>query len=572
MLLLFTICVYILICCIAWGYIPAFLIRKYADCSISLIILTGFMLLTVYAEICSLFGPVGAVSNIVMIIVSAALLIIRKKSIIKAIRGLISKTSKIEFIVLLIVYMIFALCAVHDNIWGDSMIYQGSAVRWIEEYGAVKGIANLNPRFAFHSSVFSVMALFSMKWLLGMSYRPIILFLACISSTMSIDRLFHFKDHKDHIGDVLGLGILVYTMNANGMMSSPATDYPATIIAFMGLMIILENIRMDKPDMMIITAVSLVFVFSVTLKLSQVFFALICIIPLVSFVKKKQYKAIVYSVIATGLIVVPWMIHNFIISGYWLSPSAASGFPRVSWRVPPQVLRWLSEGVTCFARINHYDFEKSYYSVPFGWIPMWLDGMSSGIRLLMGVLLLCVTVDVIYTVIYIKRIPHMYLCIKAVMIMALLFWFLKAPNFRFGFAVICFFVLTEMYDIIHRSVSDNRLVCGIGIGVFGLSCIVLGLMFTKNTVAVGRQIYSDAHIANSFICQPDYPIEEVKQAEIKCSGGSITVYYPSLHAGYKMFPSCYNETISDHVKMLGTNIEEGFYFDGTAEDMYDAVF
>ena len=49
----------------------------------------------------------------------------------------------------------------------DTGLYHAQAIRWIEEYGVVPGLANLHSRFGYNSASFALSAFFSETWLIG---------------------------------------------------------------------------------------------------------------------------------------------------------------------------------------------------------------------------------------------------------------------------------------------------------------------------------------------------------------------------------------------------------------------
>lgn len=69
----------------------------------------------------------------------------------------------------------------------DSDLYHAQSIRWIEEYGVVKGLGNLHERFAYNSASFALSALYSMKFLLGKSLHTLSGFFAFLLSLTAMD-------------------------------------------------------------------------------------------------------------------------------------------------------------------------------------------------------------------------------------------------------------------------------------------------------------------------------------------------------------------------------------------------
>ena len=64
----------------------------------------------------------------------------------------------------------------------DSDLYHAQSIRWLEEYGIVKGLGNIHVRFAYNSSFFALSALYSMKFLLKQSLHTVNGFIALLLS------------------------------------------------------------------------------------------------------------------------------------------------------------------------------------------------------------------------------------------------------------------------------------------------------------------------------------------------------------------------------------------------------
>ncbi|MBQ2608911.1 MAG: hypothetical protein II586_00960, partial [Butyrivibrio sp.] len=84
-------------------------------------------------------------------------------------------------ILYLVVFFLMAYGTSNGIMHYDSDLYHAQAIRWIEEYGVVKGLGNLHVRLAYNSAAFPLSALFSMKFLqLDRSYHVMAGFFALV--------------------------------------------------------------------------------------------------------------------------------------------------------------------------------------------------------------------------------------------------------------------------------------------------------------------------------------------------------------------------------------------------------
>ena len=140
-----------------------------------MVIVSGIMLLTVYAQYFSIFAPVGKWANIILCVVTLCVLIICRKTIRSNVAKCVVYIKKVDrkavfwvfFNSLIVLGFVVLACqkATHPDTDG----YHAQTVRWIEDYGAIKGIGNLYHRLAYNSSFLNLQALFSWKFAINQS-------------------------------------------------------------------------------------------------------------------------------------------------------------------------------------------------------------------------------------------------------------------------------------------------------------------------------------------------------------------------------------------------------------------
>ncbi|MBP3277537.1 MAG: hypothetical protein J6M44_01135, partial [Butyrivibrio sp.] len=135
-------------------------------------IVTGIVVLTVYAQIVSLFTGVGLGANIGVILICLLIAVYYRQELLSDVYGMLHVLrAKGNIFIYLFVFLLMAYGASHGIMHYDSDLYHAQAIRWIEEYGIVKGLGNLHVRLAYNSSAFALSALFSMSFLGGQSYH-----------------------------------------------------------------------------------------------------------------------------------------------------------------------------------------------------------------------------------------------------------------------------------------------------------------------------------------------------------------------------------------------------------------
>ena len=181
-------------------------------------LLCGLVCVTIYAQFFSLFYKVGLAANIVMLFVSigclyryrlkaAGCLIGLRDNIIRNKEG---KRGRILTVIFL--FLLFAYGTSRGIIHYDTGLYHAQSIRWIEEYGVVKGLGNLHCRLAYNSASFALSALYSMAFLGGQSYHCAAGFLAFLLAKVCMEITDSFRKRTLYIADfarVMGIYYLV---------------------------------------------------------------------------------------------------------------------------------------------------------------------------------------------------------------------------------------------------------------------------------------------------------------------------------------------------------------------------
>ncbi|MBP5745080.1 MAG: hypothetical protein J6W58_02105, partial [Lachnospiraceae bacterium] len=135
------------------------------------IILAGLVFNTVYAQTWSLFGGVGVAANVVLMLISVISVIALKDSARTSLKGLFERIDNTRILAYIYpaIIILFAYGSSRGYINYDTSLYHAQSIRWIEEYGVVKGLACLQLRFGYNSSAFALTALYSFADIFGQS-------------------------------------------------------------------------------------------------------------------------------------------------------------------------------------------------------------------------------------------------------------------------------------------------------------------------------------------------------------------------------------------------------------------
>ncbi len=153
--------------CLA-GFIASYISKKlfgYSIKSMDGLIMAGIALSSVYAEIFSLISGVSLMAFLLwmLLCIGACFFLWREASFF--FKDFIDRHGSSFFIAAFIIFIAVSAISACEPLDYDTYLYHGQMIKWIEEYGAVKGLANLHMRFGYNSAFMCLQALFSLSFI-----------------------------------------------------------------------------------------------------------------------------------------------------------------------------------------------------------------------------------------------------------------------------------------------------------------------------------------------------------------------------------------------------------------------
>ncbi|MCW3107767.1 MAG: hypothetical protein JWQ09_2273 [Segetibacter sp.] len=395
--------------------------------------LLGFVLISCYLNLWSLFLPVNYYALCPVFILS--IFISRYSSgTIEEIKSFSTKSLSTSFVIvavpILLVTLVYALLPPQH---GDSPGYHFLTIRWNEEYKSVHGLANLHGRLGFNSSFFVSSAAFAFSHLAGQPlYLLNIVFTICYYLWL-INKIYFYKS---------SLWSIVFVIAAIGMfrqlidsISSPTPDVLSTIIISYVFITIAETFLINNEigeRQSIIILLLICFAFTVKLNTFPLTFIAVFV-----FLQNKIYKsrrALLLLIIASFVILIPWIIRNYILTGYLIFPISATGFLHPDWKVPYEILHFekllINNGPKLISQNWEYLDSLSFTQ----WFPLWIRAhFTQGLTFSL-VILVAAVVCAVVSLVLIRRKQHSSLFSLAVInIISISFWIYNSPDYRFGY-------------------------------------------------------------------------------------------------------------------------------------------
>ena len=520
-------------------------------------VVCGLVLMTVYAQFFSLFYKVGLAANLLLCIVCAVIILRYRKELGTVAAEILCLDKKEKRtvergrrMVVLFLFFLFAYGASRGWIHYDTGLYHAQSIRWIEEYGVVKGLGNLHCRLAYNSASFALSALYSMAFLGGQSFHCAAGLTAWILAKVCAEIGESIQKRSLRVSDYARVMGVYYLVNIFDEMVSPASDYFMVLLAFYIIIRWLDLLDQKERNLCPYALLCLTGVFLITVKLSAALILLLTCYPAYYMLRDRKWKQSMGWLGLGILIAVPYFIRNILISGWLVYPFTAIDLFNVRWKIPKGLAEYDAKEIKVWGR-GYQDVTQYDRSIR-EWLPEWFQKLQGADKLFVLLALLAVGVLLFYIVGMIFRWWNRdwgLVCVQATMAASLLFWLFTSPLIRYGCvyayltpAVVFGGILVHLTEGIGKHRYRWKLLCILGVS----------LLLVYKTVALAREIYRD-HTNQYWVLQKDYENYEVVSYEIE----GETFYYPleGDQVGYESFPS---SPAKAEIRFLGQGIAEGF--------------
>ena len=524
------------------------------DFSLSGYLIAGIIVISVYAEFFSIIMKIGICAHLLLLLaafLSGYIMRNKFKQFWRRYRPVMCSWEGLFYgcFVLLIAFF-----TSRGEFHTDTNIYHAAAIRIYEEYGLVKGIGNLQLHYAYNSSYLAFASIFSLKWLLGYSIHSTTGFLETFMCLYAFHGLKDFKCHENHITDMMRIGILLYTLINVTRSMSPATDYAAMYFALFIIAAWCENLFEGNSDVAVYSLLSVAAVFVVTLKFSSCLLVMLAIYPAYSFIREKKWKEIIVYIFCGCIIICPFFIRNYYISGWLLYPFDGIDIFRTVWKIPKEYLLHDANQIKVWGRCL-YDVDKIDMPIK-QWLPVWWEHQFRYEQMFLGAVAISSILQFVMLIGKIlkkKKLRPEFIVLHIAIWGNIAVWFFVAPFIRYGLAFLIAVIMIAMGEYL----SEKKR---------GFYSIVTGCLAFCIFVAVSP--YWDQYVTDAgvfvkqrlkdpyYIRQKDY--DEGSMDSLEINGNVIYFSTEEEINSYHVFPGTCYKPMLERSTLIGDRIEDGF--------------
>lgn len=520
----------------AFGWTP----RRIHSC-----IMAGMVALTAYAQWFSLVYRVNLEANLILIAADAVILFAVRKSLPQFLKNTLHDMGREKKIGIAILIVVCAYFTSRGSYISDTNLYHAQCIRWLEEYGILKGLANIQSRAAYNSSAFCLSALYSMKYVFGQSMHAVQGFMALLLGCLCLDIGGLFKRKKPVLSDFVRLGAIYYLTLLHREIMSPSSDFAVMITLFYIIIVWLDLLERREASAVPYSLLCVAGVYAVTLKLTSGLILILLIKPVVMLIREKKGKEILTCLFLGLMVIAPYLIRNVVISGWLIYPLTALDLFDVDWKVPAVLVNADSFQIRTWGKgIHAYEL----YGGPSKWWPNWfMTTLSSTEKILIMADLAALPVFIFLLVSQIKEKSaekRDKLLVAATAAASFLFWQFSAPLARYGYAYIlslALLVFGELYIELWKNRKNTVLF------------VICGLFILWKGAALVQGIWSQ-RVLPYYIAQADYDNNEGGEDVREHQVNGVTFYYNV--SGYHKLPGG-----GSMFTMRSDKLEDGFRYE-----------
>jgi hypothetical protein len=426
--------------------------------------LTGLVVVSTYAQTFSLFGKVSLWAFVALLAGAAAIAAWGWHSG-QFTRPKWKKMPVLGGLLLGLAVLTIFENATHTPSNPDTGIYHAQAIRWIETYGVVPGLGNLNTRFAFNSSWLVTHALFSLKFLELWSFHLVASVLFLLSTLFFFDGVLALLRRKETeneqhlpLSGVFSLFLLPLSFEVLASeISSPGTDLPVTLLLWMLLVEWMKRVESGEKGLgRHALFIFLLCFYCVTVKLSAAPVLLLVVGLGLELLRMREFKRIFILGGLGLLILAPWMARNVVLSGYLVYPLPEVDLFDVDWKIPRRTAELERDYIKAWAIDPATDIDIVFKRSFQGRTRLWFAEMTANRRaIVLGAAAAPLMLAGLWLLPGLRRLTRQFARVWLAVLTALCgaaYWFFSAPDIRFGygwllpllvFTVAPVFLLTE---------------------------------------------------------------------------------------------------------------------------------
>ena len=576
MIFIFLSWIYItgLVFCIGYAFHQllksAFKIDNTGQEHFSVVCLSGILVITFISTLLCLFIPLGLVSNLLILFLALAGILINRKHFQAVVRFHLAELRKTPF---LLVFLFLAFLFIIGYIsylpssHHDDGLYYSTSIKWLQEYGTVKGLTLLNPRIGFNSTWLIGQANFGFQFFhagLFNDLNGLIYLFLFIYFLQAVNRLYRGERSISNLLQALfflplmilhttaASDFLVYNSN---MISSPSADLTTCLLISLVFILFLKSGEESPVGIKLNELLIVFYSFSlISIKLSAAPILLFPAFLFIKFIRIGEIRRELILFLCFSAVLIPWLIRNILLSGWLLYPFTGLDLFHFDWKAPYQLARYYEYSTSVYPKDEALILQQPHAVALSEWIYPWFNRQAYIHRVF---LLLAIVSTLVFLMIGLWQLlrrhflffkksiyPVVFILIS---VSGILFWLVKGPDFRFGFGFIGIYGCFSL-ALFFRYFLENHLRF-LSIWIISFSLFAVGVYTLRFKLAV----------VNSVIKRP-LPLRQPGEIKTEMLSPGQPVYLVEHDDSWNAPLPVANKNDYDYLRpvMRGHSIKDGF--------------
>lgn len=313
----------------------------------------------------------------------------------------------------------------------DTGLYHTQSIEWIQQYAVVPGLGNLHARFAFNSMFFPLQALFESNFNGQPTYPLVGAVLIVVAGRLLYETANAAKSKKWNQAIFFSFLITTVVVTHMSQFSSPSTDLVGALsVVYLAAFVVVNPRNYLNKGFESWVLIGLLLLLP-TFKLSNAVM-IVFLLPLLRHIIAGR----LLSAVGLGVVIVaPFVIRNYFLSGYFVFPSAAIDLFSPDWKVPIETVEVVQKVIQSWAILPAVDAQEVQDMRVMDWLPKWFLMYSVAHKF---ILLLNVLSFILWIIAIFVRQQRELLLVHAAVILNIVFWFISAPDMRMAMGMLIF--------------------------------------------------------------------------------------------------------------------------------------
>ena len=519
----------------------------------------GLFSATILGSIWAVFGRINIEFHLVLLLINSFIFLKFKAQILEIYKLFIKKFKKLnaglQLYLYIIVFLIIAQCAAIPYII-DNESYYIQTIKWINEFGFVKGLANLHIFFGQTSGWHITQSVFNFSFLYT-NFNDLSGFCLLLGNIFTVFKLNSYFENENKSYLIVGLLPLANVLLFQ-FISAPSPDLPVYVFSFIVFFYFLEhftNVTSQKFNIIVILSLFVLYIKPTAIALLVL--PLLILIQNFKILKLKLFPSFVFGLLILAL----FITKNIIITGYPFYPTQLFSFRMYDFGVPKELVSFYFDETKLYGFfLTKAEFHSlSYFQILIKWLTI---NKINSLFNIVSVLIVVVCPYLIYN--YYNRKSFWYL--YGIMVFQLLVLLITSPQFRFFVHFILFFG----FFVVSCFIKNKRFIT---LMLFGSSLLVVVMLFfpIKFSLLTHNKLIIDNSRFNVNETIYPYQNSKLKTNFHKMKIGNLYYNSPDENAyfwtnGNGNLP-CVNAQQIDYFKkyfyyipqMRTNNLKDGFY-------------